>query len=91
MQLDVQVNIQYTLYIVRYVNNNNNNHLKFNVDIRRKWYPQSSESGAHVKAFNHYYLRWIKLRLIFRREENRRTRIKTLEARERPTTTTILT
>ena len=25
MQLDVQVNIQYTLYIVRYVNNNNNN------------------------------------------------------------------
>ena len=24
MQLDVQVNIQYTLYIVRYVNNNNN-------------------------------------------------------------------
>ena len=25
MQLEVQVNIQYTLYIVRYVNNNNNN------------------------------------------------------------------
>ena len=25
MQLDVQVNIQYTLYIVRFVNNNNNN------------------------------------------------------------------
>ena len=27
MQLDVQVNIQYTLYIVRYVNNNNNNNI----------------------------------------------------------------
>ena len=29
MQLDVQVNIQYTLYIVRFVNNNNNNMLLF--------------------------------------------------------------
>ena len=38
-----------------------------------------------------YKLRLFKLRLILRREENRRTRRKTLEARERPTTTTLLT
>ena len=38
-----------------------------------------------------YKLRFFKLRLILRREENRRTRRKTLEARERPTTTTLLT
>ena len=36
-------------------------------------------------------LRWIKLTLILRREENRRTRRKTLEARERPSTTTLFT
>ena len=31
MQLDVQVNIKYTLYIVRYVNNNNNNNKNLNI------------------------------------------------------------
>ena len=48
--------------------------------------------GLVLKGFDDYLkLRWIKLRLILRREENRRTRRKTLEARERPTTTTPLT
>ena len=42
-------------------------------------------NGGHVK------IRWIKLRLILRREENQRTRRKTLEARKRPTTTTLFT
>ena len=48
--------------------------------------------GLVLKGFDDYLkLRWIKLRLILRREENRRTRRKTLEAPERPTTTTPLT
>ena len=66
--------------------NNNNNNLIFNVDTRRKWLPNLPSQG-HVKALDDYWLRWIKLRLILRRKENRRTRRKTLEARERPTTT----
>ena len=33
---------------------NNNNNLIFNVDARRKPVAQSSEQGAHIKAFNDY-------------------------------------
>ena len=40
--------------------------------------------GLMLKGFDDY----LKLRLILRREKNRRTRRKTHEARERPTTTT---
>ena len=43
--------------------------------------------GLMLKGFDDY----LKLRLILRREKNRRTRRKTHEARERPTTTTPLT
>ena len=57
---------------------------------------QSSEpggQGARVKSVRRLSKAngWIKLRLILRREEHRRTRRKTLEARERPTTATLLT
>ena len=65
--------------------------LKLNVDTRRKWL-SNLQPWLVLKAFDDYVkLRWIKLRLVLRREENRRTRRKTLEAQERPTRTILLT
>ena len=45
----------------------------------------SSEPGAHVKRVWRLSIAKMELRLTLRREENRRTWRKTLEARERPT------
>ena len=65
-------------------NNNNNNNIIF-IQGKSLQCRNTVINGVPVK------LRWFKLRLILRREENWRTRRKTLEARERPTTTTLLT
>ena len=66
-----------------------------------RWAGQLQSSTVEQMMFNIYLysanlhvrdqMRSYKLRLILRREENRRTQRKTLEARERPTTTTLLT